>query len=206
MASLSRRTEPQSARRAQIERSVIEATQRLLAGGTSYAELNVERIATEAGISRTAFYFYFRDKRELLMRVTEDVAAQLEDEALGWLEGRAGPEELAPALARIVGIHREHGPALRAVVETSAYDEEVAGFWRELIGRFVTRTTARIEEEQAGGRALTGIPPQPTAFALCWMTERTCYQSLVQGQLLGDALAEALAAVWTGTIYGRASR
>ena len=32
-----------------------------------------QRITTRAGISRTAFYFYFRDKRELLMRLTEDV-------------------------------------------------------------------------------------------------------------------------------------
>lgn len=203
MATLSRRTEPQSARRAQIERGVIEATQRLLARGTPYAELNVERIAREAGISRTAFYFYFRDKRELLMRATEEVAGKLEAEAEGWLEGPGGPEELRPALARIAAIYREHGPGLRAVVETSAYDESVAAFWRELIGRFVARTTLRIEAEQAAGRATSSIPARPTAFALCWMTERTCYESLAQGGAIEAELPDALAAVWVGTVYGR---
>ncbi len=204
MATLSRRTEPQSARRAQIERSVIEATQRLLARGISYAELNVERIANEAGISRTAFYFYFRDKRELLMRATEELAARLETESERWLDGAGGPEELEPALTRIAAIYREHGPSLRAVVETSAYDESVAVFWRELIGRFVTRTTARIEAEQSAGRADAAIPAKATAFALCWMTERTCYESFVQDAVIDAALPDALAAVWVGTVYGHA--
>src|SRR3712207_7614489 len=66
VASLGR----QSEKRAAIEASVLEATEALLAEGASFAELNIERIATRAGISRTAFYFYFRDKRELLVRLT----------------------------------------------------------------------------------------------------------------------------------------
>ena len=52
---------------------MLRATEQLLAEGSSYADLNVERIATAAGISRTAFYFYFRDKRDLLMRLAGDV-------------------------------------------------------------------------------------------------------------------------------------
>src|SRR4030081_711105 len=77
MATLSRRTQPTSAKRAEIEARVLEATEALLGEGASYTELNIERIATRAGISRTAFYFYFDDKRELLMRLTEDVAEPL---------------------------------------------------------------------------------------------------------------------------------
>ena len=91
-----------------------------------------------------------------------------------------------------------------AEIEFASYDESVAVFWRELIGRFVTRTTARIEAEQAAGRASAVIPAQATAFALCWMTERTCYESLAQGGAIDAALPEALAAVWVGTVYGHA--
>ena len=74
MASLSRRTEAQSEKRAAGEAAVLDGTERLLAGGRSYADLKIEEIATAAGISRTAFYFYFHDKRELLMRLTEEVS------------------------------------------------------------------------------------------------------------------------------------
>ena len=77
MASLTRRTEAQTEKRAAVEAAVLEATEGLLVGGRSYADLTIEDIARGAGISRTAFYFYFRDKRELLMRLTEDVAEGL---------------------------------------------------------------------------------------------------------------------------------
>ena len=67
VASLGR----QSEKRAAIEAAVLRATEELLTEGATFAELNIEKIATRAGISRTAFYFYFRDKRELLVRLTD---------------------------------------------------------------------------------------------------------------------------------------
>src|SRR5881392_1761947 len=139
MASVESREEPApSAKRAAIQAAVLAATEALLAEGASYSDLNIERIATRAGISRTAFYFYFRDKRELLMRVTEEVSDALYEVADSWWHGEGdGPAELRTALAAVLSLYAEHGPLLRAVVEASASDEEIAGFWRELIGRFV---------------------------------------------------------------------
>jgi len=126
MASLTRRTEAQTEKRAAVETLVLEATEALLGEGRSYAELKIEEIATRAGISRTAFYFYFRDKRELLMRLTEDVADALYAEADAWWSGGDGSEGLERALANVIALYREHGVLLRAVVEASAYDEAVA--------------------------------------------------------------------------------
>ena len=198
VASLSRRTEAQSAKRASVEAAVLEATERLLAGGASYGDLPVDRIAREAGISRTAFYFYFRDKRELLMRMTEEVMETLYAQAETWWgAAEGGAEALTEALRSIMGLYRTHGVLLRAVVEASAYDEEVARFWRRVVARFVEATRARIE-----GEGIVGIDPAATAFALAWMTERTAYQQLVQGREDDDALVGALVAVWRRTIYG----
>src|SRR5690349_3864611 len=150
MASLSRRTEAQNSKRAAVEASVVEATEALLAEGASYSELGIERIATRAGISRTAFYFYFRDKRELLMKLTGGVAEELFAVAERWWAGEGeGRPELEAAITKIVGIYRRHPALLRAIVEAAAYDEEVARFWRALVGRFVDSTRARIEREQA---------------------------------------------------------
>jgi AcrR family transcriptional regulator len=168
-------------KRQAIEAAVLRATEELLGAGASYAELNVERIATAAGISRTAFYFYFRDKRELLMRLTAEVNELLYAEADTWFSGDAPP---ADALARIAALYEEHGALLRAVVEVATYDEEVAAFWRSLIGRFVDATRARVDSHA-------------TAFALVWMTERAFYQQLVQERPLdGDELVAALAGIW----------
>jgi AcrR family transcriptional regulator len=204
MATLTRRTDAQTARRADIEARVLEATEALLAEGAAYAELPVEQIAKRAGISRTAFYFYFRDKRELLMRLTEEVAESLYAESDAWWNAPGdGADELQRALERVVGLYHEHDVLLRAVVEASAYDEHVGEFWRALLGRFVVRTQERIEAEQAAGRA-ADTPAGETAFALVWMTERACYQRLVQGGNVEDAaFLQSLVGIWRRAVYGR---
>jgi len=204
MATLSRRPAPASAKRAEIESRVLEATEALLRDGASYTELSVERIATGAGISRTAFYFYFHDKRELLMRLTEDVADLLYAEADAWWSGEDdGPAELERALRQVIALYREHGVLLRAVVEAAAVDDAVAGFWRALVGRFVAASRARIEAEQAAGR-IAPMPAEEVSFSLSWMTERACHQRLAQGSGLDDdAFATALVRIWTGALYGR---
>lgn len=204
MAALSQRTSQQSTRREEIEANVLAATETLLAGGDTYAELKVEQIATAAGISRTAFYFYFRDKRELLMRLTEGVADDLYAEADAWWSGDGeGATELRAALSQVIALYREHGPLLRAVVEASAYDPPVAEFWRALMERFVQATRQRIEREQRDG--LVGpMPALQIAFSLCWMTERACYQRIVAGgDLDSPEFVEALVRTWAGAVYGR---
>jgi TetR/AcrR family transcriptional regulator, ethionamide resistance regulator len=191
-----------TAKRAAVQAAVLRATEDLLREGTSYADLKVERIARGAGISRTAFYFYFRDKRDLLEQLTEEVNAELYAQAGIWWSGSGDPGvELREALSRIAAVYGEHGVLLRAIVEVSTYDEEVARLWRTLLGRFVDATQRRIEAETDAGRAAV---PQPaaTAFALCWMTERTLYQQLVQELTVGvPELVEALAAIWERSIY-----
>jgi TetR/AcrR family transcriptional regulator, ethionamide resistance regulator len=203
MATLSRRPEPTSAKRAEIELRVLEATEALLGEGASYTDLGIERIATRAGISRTAFYFYFHDKRELLMRLTEDVAELLYAEADAWWSGAGdGPAELDGALRKVIALYREHGVLLRAVVEAAAVDDAVAGFWRALVGRFVEASRRRIQAEQAAGR-IGPLSAEEVAFALSWMTERACYQRLAQDRDLDDdAFTAGLVRVWTGALYG----
>jgi AcrR family transcriptional regulator len=201
-APLTRRTEPQSEKRRAIEAGVLTATERLLAGGSSYADLSIDRISKEAGISRTAFYFYFRDKRELLTRLAEGVMDELYEQAEAWFAaGTDGPDRLEAALRSIVAVYDEHGVLLRAVVEASTYDEEIAGFWRTVIGRFVDAAAARIEAEQAAGRA-AGLDPHATAFVLAWMTERSVHEHLAAPRVDDEALLKALVDVWRRTVYG----
>src|SRR3954452_18696750 len=184
-----------STKRQAVEAAVLRATEEPLEEGHSYADLNVERIATRAGIGRTAFYFYFRDKRELLMRLTADVSDQLYAVAARWFSGEE--DEIAPALREIGELYREHAALLRAIVEVSTYDDEVARFWRGLVQRFVDATRARIEAEG------TSLPADATAFALVWMTERAFHQLGVQDEPVARSeLVEALAAIWRRTVYG----
>ena len=193
---------PASPKRAAVQTAVLSATEQLLAEGATYADLNIERIATRAGISRTAFYFYFADKRELLMRLSEDVTDELYIQADIWYSGSGDPEaEIREALGNIAQLYEQHGPLLRAIVEVSTYDEEIAAAWRSLVGRFIAATQVRIEAEQAAGKS-SGIEPAATAFALVWMAERVLYEELVQdAPIARDQLVDGLVGIWMRTIY-----
>jgi len=192
---------PATAKRAQVQAEVLRATEQLLAEGSSFADLNVERIATASGISRTAFYFYFRDKRDLLMRLAGDVTELLYAQADIWFSGEGDdPEqEIREALTRIAELYREHGVLIRAIVEVSTYEEDIATFWRGLLQRFVDATARRVEVE---GQVPAGTAVA-TAFALTWMVERTFYQALVQEDPIPQAaMVDAIATIYRGTVYG----
>ena len=195
--------QPSTAKRIQVQGAVLAATEELLGAGGSFQELKIERIATAAGLSRTAFYFYFTDKRELLMRLAEDITARLYEQADHWFSSTDDDPaaQMHDAIDAIAELYAEHGPLLRAIVEVSTYDEEVAVFWRALLQRFADATTQRIEAEQAAGRS-AALPAAATGFALVWMTERSFYQQLVQGAPVPrEELVAALDGIWLRSIY-----
>jgi TetR/AcrR family transcriptional regulator, ethionamide resistance regulator len=187
----------------------MRAAEELLAEGRSYTELSIEQIAAGGGISRSAFYFYFQDKRELLTRMMESVAELFEAAAESWWNSangngartNGGPAELKGTLTAELKIWREHAPLLAAIVETAGYDREIFAYWREVMGRFVEATRRQIEAEQSAGRA-EGLPAEATAFALVWMTERAWYQHVLGSSGVSDeALVEALTGVIWGAVY-----
>ena len=190
-------------KREAVQAEVLRATEALLAEGTSWSDLGVERIATTAGISRTAFYFYFSDKRELLTRLAEAVMGDLYVEADRWFSGEGDTEELVrEAIGNIAALYDEHHQLLRVIVEVATYDEEVAAFWRAIIGRFVEATRVRIEAEQAAGN-IRRFPAEPAAFALLWMGERVLYQLVVQDPgFTREQAVDALVDIFLRTIYG----
>jgi len=204
MATIPRRPQSPTRKRQAVEAEVLRATESLFAEGESYANLSIERIAKRAGISRTAFYFYFSDKRELLMGLAAGVAEELYREAGTWWSGEGdGAVGMTEALEKIATIYREHGPLLSAIVEVATYDEQVGEFWRGLTDRFVRASAERIAAEQTAGRVDASVHPEATAFALVWMTERSFNQMVVQEDPVApDDLVRALARAWIATVYG----
>jgi len=203
MAAPSRQSSAPTAKRVAIEAALLEATETLLAEGASFADLGVERITTQAGITRTAFYFYFADKRELLMALTADVNELLLEQANLWWSGEGEQAaRLERALTNVARLFAEHSVLLKALGEAAASDEQVAEHWQRLIGQFVEATEARILEEQASGTA-TCINASATAFALTWMTEGTLSQLILQqGRQADEEMISTLVEIWVRSIYG----
>ena len=124
------------------------------------------------------------------MRLTEDVNdAALRARPTSGSRARGDPaRSSARRCASIAALYDEHGVLLRAIVEVSTYDEEVAGFWRGLMGASSTPPARASRREQAAGARRAGHR-EAIAFALCWMTERVFYQQLVPGRAVAQRRA-----------------
>lgn len=205
MPSVTRRSKRGRAeRRAEIEQSLLEGTERLLSEGASFTELSVERLVAEAGISRSTFYVYFTDKGHLIRELTEDVMGQLYDAgAIWWDRGAdATREDIRRSMGAVVDVYRRHDSLMAAVVDTAVYDPEVRTVFGALMERYVTVLSGVIDQGQERGFIATDVPARETAEALSWMAERSCYQ-VARGadRDRQDRLADALTAVVWNTLY-----
>ncbi|MGA9490462.1 MAG: TetR/AcrR family transcriptional regulator [Mycobacterium sp.] len=191
-------------RREQIERRLLDATERLMRDGASFTELSVDRLAGEAGMSRANFYIYFEDKGDLLRRLAGRVFGDLADSAELWwsVAWRHDPDDVRAAMAGIIAGYRRHQPVLVALNEMSGYDPLVAATYRELLTAISGRLTQVIEDGQADGSIRRALPAATTASVLTWMVERACQQNLPGRPPEYDAeLTATLAEIAWGALY-----
>jgi TetR/AcrR family transcriptional regulator, ethionamide resistance regulator len=183
--------------RARLVRAMVE-----LADGASFSDLTVDEVARRAGISRSAFYFYFQDKHDLLTAAAEEVVEDLYREADRWWHGEGDPEaRVREALTGVATLYQRHGRLLGIAVEVSTYDPEVGALWRALVERFVEATVEHVREEQAAGR-VGPLDPRATAEPLVWMSERCLWLFLASGERSAASVVDQLAPVWIAAIYG----
>jgi AcrR family transcriptional regulator len=204
MAVLGRRAGTRQERRAALEERVLSATRALLEAGEPFGDLSIDQLARGAGISRTAFYDYFDDKRELLMRLVTDAAAPILKEADELVGGRpSGPSEIPYTIRAAMTFARENGPVFRATVEASAYDPVIAKFWRgQVLDRFIDAIEGRIRNQRRAGIALP-IAPRPAAIALVLMVTQTLYHHVTREEKTSDRqLVDTLVTIAVRAVYG----
>jgi AcrR family transcriptional regulator len=208
MPSVTRRTQgSRKERRATIERQLLQATERLMGEGLAFTEISVDRLATEAGISRATFYVYFEDKGQLLRQLAQQVFDELADAARVWWQVARGQNvvDLRAAMTGIIATYRKHQPLLTAIIEMAAYDADVAATYRVLLDGIIDAVRETIEQGQASG-AIRPLPSVEMASALTWMVERACHQMLPDAPPGTDArLADALTEATWGALYLRSA-
>lgn len=205
MASLTRKAPTgRQERRGEIERRLLDATERLMGEGASFTELSVDRLATEAGMSRASFYIYFEDKGHLLRQLASQVFGDLASGAERWwgVAWRHDPDDVHAAMAAVIASYRRHQPLLIALSEMAGYDPLVAATYRELLTGISGRVVQVIEDGQADGSIRRALPSAATASALTWMVERSCQQNLPGRDADYDSeLAAALTEIVWGALY-----
>lgn len=160
----------------------------------------MDDIATEAGLSRSAMYFYFGSKEDVLaglhQRVYEKMARTMDPLMV---EGVPIAEVMGDAIQRVCDNWRAHRHALRTFHETAMVSPTFEDVWRARLEQHVDALTAIIERERAAGRAAAD-PPSAGAIASSWfwMLEQQFY-SLFRREHRPheeDELVHALTVLW----------
>jgi AcrR family transcriptional regulator len=192
----------------QRERAILSTAERLL-GERSLAEISVDDLAQGAGISRSAFYFYFPSKDAVVLTLVDRVVEQASAARDRALEHQAGDpagvwREGIESFYEVFGAHR---PVIRAVTDLGASNPEARALWSTAIDGWVSNVTELIEAERARGAAPEGIAARDLATALVQMNERVLHAIFIEETpAVGEREAIAtLTHVWRTAIYGQAS-
>ncbi len=187
----------------ETEQAFVNATRELLEEGASFAELNVNRIAERAGRTRTSFYAYFDDRRALLARIAEQLAVTKFEIADELFHGEIDKPAVRRTLEQILAVYRSDPTLIRAVVEATSYDDEVAADWREILDRAIDSAQHIIQQS----RQTTPEEAHALAFGLVWMTERSFFQHSVRGSGIDEpVLLDALTDIWWHVTEPRSER
>jgi AcrR family transcriptional regulator len=186
------------------EEAILETAEKLLAE-KPFREIGVAELARGAGISRPTFYFYFDSKNAVLSALVERITDEMYRASYAWGEVEDPVEATRRSIAAAAGLWREHGPFLRAAVQTWGSVPEMRRFWEGAVSRFVEASAEQIERARREGKAPGGPPSsEALATALIWMNERCFYTNSVGANpsLSEEELVETLTTIWVRAVHG----
>jgi AcrR family transcriptional regulator len=191
-----RRTVKRNANTAKL----LAGVEALLADGNSYTDLSMDEITQAAGVPRSTLYYYYRDKAELFLAISETAIAEIDlaSRGFGELDPNLSRAEFVKTVRGALNIWRPHVPITNALAELAAYNPEVETHFRAAWALIEDRITDHIKEGQAAGRIRKRLKPADTAAWLVWMLERGMSQLIGREsddkrvQQLIDAAAEIL--------------
>src|SRR5690242_19466650 len=91
------------------------------------AAIGIDELALGAGISRSAFYFYFASKDAVLTALLADLEESLLAENADWYDGGAAEPALRRSLEHGVALWSARGPLLRLIYQSTTCPSRCAG-------------------------------------------------------------------------------
>jgi AcrR family transcriptional regulator len=181
------------------EAAILDAAERQLAEGGA-DRMTVETIATAAGITRGALYFYFGSKNDVVAALVERTAAAViaDIESADQSAPTDPREALSQGITRTATSWAEHGAVMRAAVELSPSVPQIEACWQDAVAAAGSATRPALvragvpdDDGPHGARAIS--------MALASMTERYFYRASKHGTSLTDA-ADTLTHIWLAVL------
>ena len=168
---------------------------------SSLDEINIADISRRAGLTRSAFYFYFESKHLAVAALMEQVyvgalaaTKRLADPALA-------PEERVRGMVEtLFDSVEENHHLFRATLEARGQSATLRQLWDADRASFAAMVADLIGTERAAGRAADGPDAMALATMLLDLNDRAL-ERLVLGDLPRADLVETIVAIWQRTLF-----
>jgi AcrR family transcriptional regulator len=194
-------------RRADERRAALLGALEELLAARSLSEIGIADMTTAAGLTRSAFYFYFPTKAAAVAALLADFYEEMQQAAADWYEGGTGTplERLRTGFQASAELWRARAGLLVAMLDAIGTDPEVRDVWNTWIGGFVDRITDRISQDRQAGLARDSTT-DPHALAIVLLgaalyTMEHDVRAIRAGQPPDDTLQAAIIETWYRTIY-----
>jgi AcrR family transcriptional regulator len=168
----------------------------------SLESINIADISRRAGVTRSAFYFYFENKASAVAALMNEMYDE-SSAAADKLRGDGTPAENIEAMVRaLFSTWDKHEHLFRASLYARATSPTVRELWDSDRESFVPVVADLIETERTSGAAPAGTDASALASVLLELNDRMLERLALGGTLDREQLVEAVVAIWLHAIYG----
>jgi AcrR family transcriptional regulator len=200
-------TAPGESRRGRRRRAQLLAVLEELLETTPLADVQIDDVASKAGIARSGFYFYFPTKSAAVAALIESVMAELVAAGADWYEGQ-DPDHIARVSGSIVATvaaWRSHAPLITAMFDATHLDPDVRRTWADVRETLADGSAERLDAERLVGMAPPGLASRDLTVPLVEMTaammERDVRSIIDTGKPVPRVI-ETLIYIWDSALYG----
>ena len=170
---------------------------------SSLDSINIADISRRAGVTRSAFYFYFENKAAAVAALMEELYDEVFAVARLLTSTAGTPSTRIETM--ILGLFEaleRHKRLFGAMLEARASSEAVRDMWDADRLSFVSPLAEMIQGERDAGRAPAGPDPVALATVLLELNDRALERVVRGSSLSRDDQITAVTAIWLRTIYG----
>lgn len=200
------RTDRRAAQRGDQRREAILDALEITLQQYDFDEVSIAEVAARAGVTRSAFYFYFENKAiavaALMERMVDDTMF-IND--FFTMSDRSPQERVHGMLDGLFDTWERHRNMFRAALEARGRSAAGRAMWDEARASFVDSVAAMIRGQRAAGIAPDGIDATVLATVLLEVNDRLLERMTFGCRLSRAELLDGAAAIWLGAVYGIAA-
>jgi AcrR family transcriptional regulator len=165
--------------------------------------ITIADITARAGVTRSAFYFYFENKAACVAALGSEMYQKALTASDHLFNEQAPPKQRIQDMTTVLFAAWEgHQYLYRAMLEASRTSSTLRDVWNSYRESFVGPVASMIESERAAGRAPAGPDSTVLATFLLELSDRALERLTPDDPKNTSERADVLATIWFRSIYG----